>query len=395
MSYNNAVQQLRQDFSEALEEALHYQATDHQRAARLYALAAEKQLSISRMSDSREVKANCQRIICDLLDRADQLAKPIEIGEQGAIALSSELPPGLKVNKPADYPKLEDVQGMEKEKEMVMARWILPRKYPDLYEKYHYENQSGILMVGPAGCGKSFFGRAVANSLGAYFFDVHLADILQSLLGESDKAIRKLFAEARRLAKLGHFVCIYFDEINGLTSLTEPNGKPSHIVMSFQSEIDSGMNENKNILLIGSTNHIDGASEAIKRPGRFGTPINVSFPDYKTRDLLIRQAIKDNPVANDFDYELFARRTEGFTASDICQMWCPLLKCRTAGIEAMRCEHDGGTPTVIPITNRDLHYILDRMKPSIAYEDRLAWNRLNQYDIGDLYTLQNRKDGIL
>jgi SpoVK/Ycf46/Vps4 family AAA+-type ATPase len=63
---------------------------------------------------------------------------------------------------------------------------------------YKVNARGGLLMYGPPGCGKTYLARAVAGELGANFYAVGIADVLQHWLGDSERALARIFDTARR-----------------------------------------------------------------------------------------------------------------------------------------------------------------------------------------------------
>ena len=61
-------------------------------------------------------------------------------------------------------------------------------------------------------CGKTLLAKAVANECGANFISVKGPELLNSLVGESEKSVREVFARAKQ-----SIPCIvFFDEIDSL-----------------------------------------------------------------------------------------------------------------------------------------------------------------------------------
>ncbi len=52
----------------------------------------------------------------------------------------------------------------------------------------------GVLLFGPPGCSKTLLARAVASESGLNFLAVKGAELLSKYVGESEKAIARLFA---------------------------------------------------------------------------------------------------------------------------------------------------------------------------------------------------------
>ena len=113
---------------------------------------------------------------------------------------------GTSGNKDNDEEKVEgkrtnltfnDVVGMDEVKEK-LNDVIDQFKNIEKYKAWNIKPIRGILLYGPSGTGKSFISEAFANEIDAKFFPLSSADIMSKYLGESGKAIRKKFEEARK-----------------------------------------------------------------------------------------------------------------------------------------------------------------------------------------------------
>jgi SpoVK/Ycf46/Vps4 family AAA+-type ATPase len=203
---------------------------------------------------------------------------------------------------------------------------ILPLKNPDAFEGYVKRNGGGLLLYGPPGTGKTMIAAAIANEIGAKFCSVKPSDLLHQGAGQSEKAVRALFAQARR------FPCavIYFDEMDSIS----PKNTRSQYAKQLRSEflaqlqgIESYGKDTGNILfLIAATNKPWDIDSAFIRPGRFGTRIYVGLPDDHARSYIIESRLAKLvaqgivAVSPDIPYEEIVDKTEGFNCSDITNL---------------------------------------------------------------------------
>ncbi|GFY91990.1 cell division cycle 48C [Actinidia rufa] len=110
--------------------------------------------------------------------------------------------------------KWEDVGGLRVLRQE-FGHYIVRRvKYPEDYEGFGVDLDTGFLLYGPAGCGKTLIAKAVANEVGANFIHIKGPELLSKYVGESELAVRTIFSRARTCSP-----CIlFFDEVDALTT---------------------------------------------------------------------------------------------------------------------------------------------------------------------------------
>lgn len=108
--------------------------------------------------------------------------------------------------------KWEDVGGQKEVKNQLMEAVEWPQKHQDALNRIGTRAPRGILMFGPPGCSKTLMARAVASEAGLNFLAVKGPELFSKWVGESEKAVRSVFAKARANAPS----IIFFDEIDGL-----------------------------------------------------------------------------------------------------------------------------------------------------------------------------------
>src|ERR1700761_8441193 len=74
--------------------------------------------------------------------------------------------------------------------------------------------KKGLLLYGPPGCSKTLSAQAMATEIGFNFFAVKGAELLNMYVGESERAVRDIFARARAASPS----IIFFDEIEAIGS---------------------------------------------------------------------------------------------------------------------------------------------------------------------------------
>lgn len=207
-----------------------------------------------------------------------------------------------------------DVGGMDRVKEEIQMKIILPLQQPELFKAYGKKAGGGILLYGPPGCGKTYLARATAGEVKASFLAVGINDVLEMWIGQSEKNLHALFEQAR-----SHRPCVlFFDEVDALganrTDMLKSGGR--QIINQFLSELDGVTSNNEGVLVLAATNapwHLD---PAFRRPGRFDRIIFVPPPDAAARAAILRLMLRGKPVG-EINYDTIAKKTDGFSGADL------------------------------------------------------------------------------
>ncbi|MGH8020831.1 MAG: ATP-binding protein, partial [Opitutaceae bacterium] len=246
-----------------------------------------------------------------------------------------------------------EVGGMDRVKDEIRMKIILPLQQPELFKAYGRKAGGGILLYGPPGCGKTFLARATAGEVKAGFLSVGINDVLDMWIGQSEKNLHALFEQAR-----AHRPCVlFFDEVDALgasrTDMAKSGGR--HLINQFLSELDGVQTSNDGVLILAATNapwHLDNA---FRRPGRFDRILFVPPPDLAARAGIARLLLKGKP-AEDVDYEAFAKKTDGFSGADLKAVADQAVESRLR--EAMQ------SGCIRPVTTKDLLEAARRHRPT-------------------------------
>ena len=208
----------------------------------------------------------------------------------------------------------DDVAGMKDLKETLSTQVIEPRHGDGLADQYGDIATNGILLYGPPGTGKTHVATCLAGELGVNFANVSAGDIVSRWTGDAAN-VKSLFAEARTNAP-----CIVFiDEIDSLATSRSGDeySEKREIVNQLLGEL-SEVNSEDDIVVIGATNAIETVDDAMLRPGRFDTKIEVPRPDGEARVALYEHYMCEiDAPSESVDRARFVRRTRGLTASAV------------------------------------------------------------------------------
>ncbi|KAG1057296.1 hypothetical protein G6F47_006746 [Rhizopus delemar] len=196
-----------------------------------------------------------------------------------------------------------DIYGLDDIIQEIRACIIQPFQHPESYLQLGIAPPKGILLHGPTGVGKTMLCSALASETGVNFILVESSQIRSKVVGESEKSIAKLFAQAR-----ANSPCILFiDQIDMLlpkrgTSRSTENTS-DRIVTSFLTEMDglltktSKDNAQIDMLVIAATNRIETMDPAVLRPGRFDERIYIPLPNNLQRLQIIKGICSRMPIS--------------------------------------------------------------------------------------------------
>jgi proteasome-associated ATPase len=210
----------------------------------------------------------------------------------------------------------QDIGGLSQQIDAIRDAVELPFLHADLFLEHQLKPPKGILLYGPPGCGKTLIAKAVANSLAkqvatmtgqeaggrSYFLNIKGPELLNKYVGETERQIRLIFQRAKEKSSEGMPVIVFFDEMDSIFR-TRGSGVSSDventIVPQLLSEID-GVEQLKNVIVIGASNREDMIDPAILRPGRLDVKIKIERPDKNAAaDIFSKYLLVSLPIAQD------------------------------------------------------------------------------------------------
>ena len=214
--------------------------------------------------------------------------------------------------------KFADVAGVEEAKKD-LEEVVDFLKTPEKYKKVGARAPRGVLLVGPAGVGKTLLAKAVAGEANVPFYSMAGSEFMEMLVGVGASRVRDLFGTAKKSGK----AIIFIDEIDAIGrvrgGMDGGHGEREQTLNQILVEMD-GFDTNTAVVVLAATNRGDLLDPALMRPGRFDRRVVLEMPDLKARIGIIQIHAKGKPFVENINWEAVARRTVGFSGADIENM---------------------------------------------------------------------------
>ena len=206
----------------------------------------------------------------------------------------------------------DNVGGMQREKELLERRLVLPLSNPDLADQYGVVPPRAVMLFGPPGTGKTTFAKAIASRLEWPFVEVFPSRLAADPGGLAG-ALRQTFLN---ISDLEHAV-VFIDEVEEIAS--QRQGEPPSPLQGVTNEllkIIPAFREQPGRLLVCATNFVRSLDTAFLRHGRFDYVIPIGLPDREARHAIWLRYVPAE-VADRIDFDALVEATDGFSPADV------------------------------------------------------------------------------
>jgi cell division protease FtsH len=242
-----------------------------------------------------------------------------------------------------------------------------PKKFLDIGAQI----PKGILLMGPAGTGKTLLARAVAGEAGVAFFSVSGSEFVEMFVGVGASRVRDLFKMAKQTAP----AIIFVDEIDAVgrvrgTGVGGGNDEREQTLNQILVEMD-GFEPTEKVIVMAATNRPDVLDPALLRPGRFDRRVTIDLPDRGDREEILKIHAKKKPFAEDVDLTVIAERTPGFSGADLYSLMneAAILAARENRTKVAQFDLIRSIEKVMLGPERKSHILSKKEKEITAYHE--------------------------
>ena len=180
---------------------------------------------------------------------------------------------------------------------------------------------SGLLLIGAPGTGKTTLARAIAKDCGVKFVVASAAKWQSAgALDAHLSAMRADFAEAHRYAP----AILFIDEIDSIGSrenLDDRNAVYQTEVINALLEQIQGINTTGSVIVIGATNYLEKVDPALRRSGRLDQVVEIPLPNIDGLQQIFEYYLaryrEEGGEVGRVDTHALAQLTFGLTGADV------------------------------------------------------------------------------
>lgn len=193
-------------------------------------------------------------------------------------------------------------------------------KHPKKYENLGAKIPKGVLLVGSPGTGKTMLARAVAGEANVPFFSISGSEFVEMFVGVGASRVRDLFAKAKKNSP----AIIFIDEIDAVgrrrgSGMGGGHDEREQTLNQILVEMD-GFEVGTTVIVLAATNRADVLDPALLRPGRFDRRTNITLPERKDREEILKVHFKNKPVDDSVKLDKLAAKTAGSSGADLANI---------------------------------------------------------------------------
>ncbi len=264
----------------------------------------------------------------------------------------------------------KDVAGLKEAKEELIEI-VDFLKFPKKYLLMGAKIPRGVLLLGPAGVGKTLLARAVAGEANVPFFSISGSEFVEMFVGVGSARVRDLFSMAKKTSPS----IIFIDELDAIgrhrgAGIGGGHDEREQTLNQILVEMD-GFERESGVIVMAATNRGDILDPALLRPGRFDRKVILDPPDVYDREEILKIHSKEKPLAQGVHFKEIAERTPGFSGADLANVAneAALLAARRNKTQIFQHEFLESIEKVLLGPERKSHLLSKREKEIAAWHE--------------------------
>lgn len=307
---------------------------------------------------------------------------PVQVTETTAVSVRTDTGVGVD-SESFRAARLDDVGGLDDTVDRLLELIAVPLAHPEVYEAFEAPPQSGVLLHGPSGAGKTLLLRALATEMDATAVTLSGHALAAAETTEAVERIRDAKQEAITEAP----ALLAVDDIEAIAS-ADSSGHNRHLLARLIAVFDA-LADRSDVIVLGTTTDPDTVAVPLRRGGRFAVEVPVTAPDESGRCEILQILTRNVPIDDDVALGEIAARTHGFLGADLAAL---ISEAVARGAKRLVAAAEGTGP--IPestlaeaeLTAADLAAGARAVDPSGLRSSRVAVPAVTDADIGGLQT---------
>ncbi|MCG5435995.1 AAA family ATPase, partial [Micromonospora foliorum] len=259
--------------------------------------------------------------------------------EHGATTHGGPAPVGTAPARPGtsgdavpaeDAPDVDELPGLRAQAEELTELLDLGFHHREVLGRLGTTISLGVLLVGPAGSGKSALVRAVAARVGARVHPLWAPEVAAL----ASQAAAERLRVAATAARAGGPAVLLVTDVEALAPADDPGPVATVFRQVLAESIRAG------VAVVCTTGRPEAVDPALRAPDLLSLRISVPLPDQALRREQLTVLTRQVPLADDVRLDDVAARTPGFVAADLAAL------VREAGVRAALRQKSAETPTV-------------------------------------------------
>ncbi|BES89227.1 ATPase family associated with various cellular activities (AAA) [Nesidiocoris tenuis] len=275
------------------------------------------------------------------------------------------------------------VGGLNEAKSLLVEVIIWPTLYANIMSQCPLKAQTGVLLYGAPGTGKTILARAAASESYLNFITVKGPELMSKYIGQSEEGVRNVFERAQAAKPC----LLFFDEFDSLAPKRgqDQTGVTDRVVNQLLTALD-GVKPLTGVFVVAATSRPDLIDPALLRPGRIGTSVHCPLPNLEDRTEILRVLSENIELSDDVDLSAIGQATEGFSGADLKGLLSSAqlklidnIITQTSGDDDFSFE---ALPTIlknnarVKLTQGHLLEALRECTPSVGQAERRMYDRI-------------------